>query len=595
MKATVIGAGYVGLVTGACLAELGHEVICVETDKRKIRSINESKTPFYEEGLEAILKKVRSRLKATPDLAKAIRESELSFICVGTPSRQNGSIELKQVKAVAKAIGLALRQRPGYHLVVVKSTVVPGATETTILPLLAKNSGKKAGKDFGVAMNPEFLRKGRAVYDFYHSDRIVIGGIDQRSVEELKKLYRSLKSPVVQTDLTTAEMIKYASNAFLAIKVSFINEIGNLCKALGIDVYNVARGMGYDVRIAPDFLKAGPGFGGSCFPKDIRALIVEARRLGVQPFMLEAVLKVNREQPLKLVKLARDKLGTLTRKKIGVLGLAFKENTDDLRESPAIPLIKALLKERANVYTYDPMALESAREVFGSTVYYESSAKNLAAKVEAVIVVTPWEEFADPSLYRGKMLIDSRYIFGQKIPTVLITKGSGGDEMKAVIPAAGLGTRFLPATKAQPKEMLPVVDKPTIQYVVEEAVASGIDDVLIVTGRGKRAIEDHFDKSVELENFLEAKKDQEYLNEIKKLNDLADIHYIRQGESKGLGDAIFAARKYVGDEPFAVLLGDTITLTDIPCTKRLRQIFDDYQATVIAVEEASLEKVSSTV
>jgi UDPglucose 6-dehydrogenase len=220
-------------------------------------------------------------------------------------------------------------------------------------------------------------------------------------------------------------MIKYASNVFLATKISFINEIANICKLLGISAYDVAEGMGYDKRISPYFLKAGPGFGGSCFPQDVRALIAEARILGIQPYLMQSVLKVNREQPYLLVELMRNKLGSLARKKIGVLGLAFKEDTDDIRESPSIPVIKALLAERANVYTYDPKAMEPARELFGNTVYYESSVKSLMEKIEGVIVVTPWKEFLDPSLYHGKVVVDARYIFGKKVPRGIDYEGIG--------------------------------------------------------------------------------------------------------------------------------------------------------------------------
>ncbi len=408
MKISIIGSGYVGLVTGACFAKLGNDVVCVDVDKEKVKKINNKIAPFYEKGLDDLLKEVN--LKATTDIKKAIKDTDITFICVGTPQGVMGEADLKYIDQACKDIGSALKEKEDFHVVVVKSTVPPGTTEHRIKYILEDFSKKIAYKDFGLAMNPEFLREGNAIEDFMNPDRIVIGVKDEKSKEILLNLYKDFKCPKIVVDPTTAEMIKYASNAFLAIKISFINEIGNLCKALGIDVYEVAEGIGLDKRIGKHFLRAGIGFGGSCFPKDVKALINKARELFYQPVILNAALEVNEVQPYKLVDLLEKKAGDLRGKNVTVLGLAFKPDTDDIREAPSIKIVNALLNKGAKVYVYDPKAMENFRKLFGDKVEYCSSAKDAVEKSKYILIVTEWNEFKDKNLYKGKYVFDGRRI-----------------------------------------------------------------------------------------------------------------------------------------------------------------------------------------
>ena len=364
MKISIVGSGYVGLVTGIGFAERGHNVIFLDVDKDKIELINSGKPPIYEKGLAELMEKNKNRYYATTEYEEAITKSEITFICVGTPSKDDGSIDLKYVKSASKEIGKVLADKDDFHVVVVKSTVVPGTTENVVKPIIEEKSGKKAFEDFGLAMNPEFLREGNAIEDFFNPDRIVIGVKDERTKSILEELYKPFKCPKLITDIKTAEMIKYASNAFLATKISFANEIGNICKKLGIEVYEVFRGVGLDHRINPAFFRAGIGFGGSCFPKDVKALIRKAEELGEEPRILKAVIEVNERQPLKLIKLLKKHIPNLKGKTIGVLGLAFKPDTDDVRESRAIPIVRALLEERANIIAYDPKAIDNFAKIF---------------------------------------------------------------------------------------------------------------------------------------------------------------------------------------------------------------------------------------
>ncbi|NOZ59019.1 MAG: UDP-glucose/GDP-mannose dehydrogenase family protein, partial [Euryarchaeota archaeon] len=366
MRISVIGTGYVGLVTGACFAELGNHVVCVDIDEERVEKVNRAESPIYERGLEELLRKhVPRRLRATLELAEAVASSEVTFICVGTPSGLMDYIDLKYVEQVSREIGEVLRDKDDFHVVVVKSTVVPGTTEHTVTPILEEHSGKRAGADFGVAMNPEFLREGSAVEDFLNPDRIVLGYTDERTGRILRELYRSFTCPIMETNPRTAEMIKYATNSFLAVKISFINEIGNICKLLGIDAYEVAKGLGMDHRISPHFLRAGLGFGGSCFPKDVKALVGKAKEAYYRPVILNAALEVNETQPLRLIELLERRAGSLRGRDVVVLGLAFKPGTDDMREAPSIKIIHALLTKGARVHAHDPQALENARKIFG--------------------------------------------------------------------------------------------------------------------------------------------------------------------------------------------------------------------------------------
>ena len=412
MNISIIGIGYVGLVTGVCFAELGNDVICVDVDEKKIEMINRGVSPIYEEGLEQLLVENKGRIEGTRDYEYAIRNTDVTFICVGTPSRDDGGIDLKFVKEAAEEIGKQLRSKDRWHLVVVKSTVLPGTTGGVVLPLLERHSGKKAGVDFGVAMNPEFLREGVAVRDFLEPDRIVIGYYDDKSREVLRRLYSGFSCSIVETSLSAAEMIKYASNAFLATKISFINEIGNICKKLGIDTYEVADGMGMDKRIGRAFLDSGIGWGGSCFPKDTKALVRWSEEIKEELNIVRSAIVVNEKQPLKAVELLRKHLPSLKGKTIGVLGLAFKPNTDDVRDSRSIPIVEKLLEEGATVKVFDPKAMDNFKKVFPHITCC-SSAVEVLEDCEAVLILTKWDEFRKLD-YSGKIVIDGRRVLEAK-------------------------------------------------------------------------------------------------------------------------------------------------------------------------------------
>ncbi len=408
MKISVIGSGYVGLVTGICLAEMGNDIIFVDKDEDKINNINNLIPPIYEKKLKELMTKNKNKFYATNNYEEAILNTEITFICVGTPPKPDGSIDLEYIKSASRNVGEALLEKDDFHTVVVKSTVIPGTTENIVKPLIEKTSKKIAFKDFGLSVNPEFLREGNAINDFMSPDRIVVGTHDDKTKHILDRLYRPFNCPKLFTDIKTAEMIKYVSNAFLATKISFANEIGNVCKKLNIDSYIVFRGVGLDHRINPSFFKAGIGFGGSCFPKDVKALIKKAEELGEDPKILKSVIEVNEKQPLKMIELLRKYISNLTGKKIGVLGLAFKPDTDDIRESRAIPIVKYLLKEGAKVVAYDPKAMNNFSNIFPQ-VEYVDSAKDVIAKSDVILIVTDWKEFEELD-YSGKIVIDGRRI-----------------------------------------------------------------------------------------------------------------------------------------------------------------------------------------
>ena len=411
MRVTIIGAGYVGLVTGAGLAKHRNKVTLVDIDEQRVGMINQAKAPFYEEGLEPLLQDSAGRnLRATSDIKEAIIGVDVIFLCVQTSGQGDGMIDLTHIEQAASGIGKAFRGREGHPVIVVKSTVIPGTTEKVVRPLLDGNSGKRPGMDFGLAVNPEFLREGRAVEDLLYPDRIVIGELNRESGDVLSELYRDFNAPILRVDLKTAEMIKYASNAFLATKISFINEIGNISKRLGIDVYRVAEAIGLDPRISPHFLNAGIGFGGSCLPKDVKALTGQAKELGYQPSLLESIIKVNEEQPLRLVELAEKRVEGLAWRKAAVLGLAFKPGTDDIREAPSLKIIAELLRRRASVKVYDPVAMEKVRVIFADKLEYAASADEAVSEAEMVFIVTEWSEFKNPNLYRGKKVFDGRRV-----------------------------------------------------------------------------------------------------------------------------------------------------------------------------------------
>jgi len=403
---TIIGTGYVGAVTGTCLAELGNRITFVGRNREKLDLLDSGKTPIYEPGLEELLTTNKERIKTTTDLSDAISKTDITFVCVGTPSKEDGSIDLQQINDVSVTIGKSLATSEKYHTIIVKSTVLPGTTEKLVIPILERESGKKAFIDFGVASNPEFLKEGSAVDDFFHTDRVVIGVNEKKTENILKNLYSPLKAPIFSTNIRTSEMIKYASNAFLATKISFANEIGNLCKKAGIDSYEVFQGVGLDSRINPSFFRTGIGFGGSCFPKDVRALIAHAQNLGQDPRVLTAVMKTNDDQPGKMVELLKRHMD-IAGKTIGILGLAFKPDSDDVRESRAIPVINMLLQEGAIINAFDPVAMDNFRHIISGITYAQNAEDVLSS--DAVLILTEWKDFENLD-YHGKVVIDGRRI-----------------------------------------------------------------------------------------------------------------------------------------------------------------------------------------
>jgi UDPglucose 6-dehydrogenase len=412
MEITVVGGGYVGLVTSACFANLGHTVRIIEIDSHKVEQINKGIPPIFEEGLEEILTRtIGKNLTAQSDY-KSIENSDVFFICVGTPPQEDGSANLCYLAQAAESIGAAIQGTKKYQVITVKSTVPPGTTESVVLPAVLNASGR-IRETIGFCMNPEFLREGKAIEDFQNPDRIVIGGDSQDAISTVKKVYEGVPGPVIITSLPAAEMIKYASNAFLAMKISFSNEIGNICKKLGIHVYEVMNGVGYDHRINPHFLNAGLGFGGSCFPKDVMALIRLAERNNEEPVLLSSVIEVNEKQPDRIVSLLKERISTINNKRIAILGLAFKDNTDDVRDSRAIPVIRSLLNEGADIVAYDPMATDSMKRYYPD-LQYVKSAGNALKGADACLILTEWPEFkeleSEFDTMKSRVIIEGRRI-----------------------------------------------------------------------------------------------------------------------------------------------------------------------------------------
>ena len=419
MRISVVGGGYVGLVSAVCFSELGHIVNLIEIDQEKVKSINQGRPPIYEKSLEEMLLAHLGRNMLVNASYESLPDSEIVLICVGTPPCLDGGADLSMIASCSKSIGSALQDCDGYHIVAVKSTVPPGTTERLVQPVVLSQSSKgineeaKGSQKIGFVMNPEFLREGLAVHDFMNPDRIVVGSSDQKAGDVFQKVYSGLEAPLVRTSLTAAEMIKYASNAFLATKISFSNEIGNICKCLGIDVYEVMEGVGLDHRINPHFLNAGAGFGGSCFPKDVSALMHLARDVGENPVLLNAVMEINDRQPMRMVELLEKRLGDLAGKQVAVLGLAFKNDTDDARESRAIPVISELRMRGANVRGYDPKANSSMSKVFPDIKYCACPAEALKG-ADACLVMTEWPEFSsiqeEFDLMKSRVIIEGRKI-----------------------------------------------------------------------------------------------------------------------------------------------------------------------------------------
>ncbi|HEY4131896.1 MAG TPA: UDP-glucose/GDP-mannose dehydrogenase family protein [Gemmatimonadaceae bacterium] len=405
MHIAVIGTGYVGLVTGACFAEFGVNVTCVDIDEQKIARLQEGIMPIYEPGLDSLVEKNTraGRLKFTTNLKDAVEESLVVFLAVGTPPKEDGSADLQYVEAATRTIA---KHMNGYKVIVTKSTVPVGTGER----LRKLISHERPDARFGIASNPEFLREGAAIGDFMRPDRVVIGSKDPEAIAIMKDLYRPLyliETPVVITSLEASELTKYAANAFLATKISFINEIANLCDEIGCDVHAVARGIGMDNRIGKKFLHPGPGFGGSCFPKDTSALATIAREYGAPVQIVESVIEVNRRQRLRMIPKIEKLVDGIKGKSIAVLGLSFKPETDDMRDAPSIEIINALIEGGATIRAYDPVAIEMARECLPSTVVYAKDEYEAIEGADALVFMTEWNQFRALNMERVRDLMRS--------------------------------------------------------------------------------------------------------------------------------------------------------------------------------------------
>lgn len=424
MKIAIVGSGYVGLVAAGCFAELGNKVVCVDNDANKLAELNAGNTPIHEEHLPELLARHRGvRLSFSGSIAEAVRQSSIIFIAVGTPPAESGEADLSYVEAVAREIAQAL---DSYKIIVEKSTV-PVYTCEWVRKVIAMNSG---GQRFDVVSNPEFLREGTAVTDFFYPDRIIVGADSEPAAKMLRELYLPLTGggyyrradalprpagvttppPLIVTDSKSAELTKHACNAFLAMKISFINAVANLCESVGADVTQVCEGMGRDSRIGSRFLNPGLGYGGSCFPKDVMAFRAVAKERGYEFGLLTEVMKINDEQRRRFLKKVRNALWNLRGKRLGVLGLAFKGGTDDIRESPAIEIVKLLLKEGCSITAYDPAAIPRAREVFGEAVRYADDPYAVAEDAHALLILTDWKEFASLNLERLAQTLKPRLI-----------------------------------------------------------------------------------------------------------------------------------------------------------------------------------------
>ena len=412
MKLSIIGTGYVGLVTGTCFAEVGHQVICVDNDAAKVKMLQAGGIPIYEPGLEALVKKnvAAGRLQFTASIAEGVRNSDVIFIAVPTPPQPDGSVDLSYIERVARDIAGAMTS---YKIVVDKSTV-PVKTGEKVAETIKRYCAAKV--EFDVVSNPEFLREGFAVGDLMKPDRVVIGVASPRPAPAMREIYTPFNAPIIVTDINSAELIKHAANSFLALKISYINAIANICEAAGANVQEVAHGIGLDERIGRRFLNAGIGFGGSCFPKDLSAFIKISEQVGYEFKLLKEVQRINADQMERFVKKITDTLWVLKDKKIGVLGLAFKQNTDDVRSSPAIDLCQRLLKDGATLRVHDPKAMDKAKSLLPN-VNYVDDMNAVADGCDALVIATEWEEFKQLDLARAKkglthpILFDGRNLF----------------------------------------------------------------------------------------------------------------------------------------------------------------------------------------
>ncbi len=412
-KISVIGTGYVGLVTGTCFADIGHQVICLDINVHRIEQLIKGIMPIYEPGLKQIVEEnvQAERLSFTTSYADALKEAEFAFIAVGTPSSEDGEADMRYVKQAVDSIVANLDHR----IIIVNKSTVPVGTGDWVAEIIKDQNGLDA-PGFSIVSNPEFLREGSAVNDFMQPDRVVLGSTDLDAANEVAELYEPLRSPIMITDLRTAEMIKYASNAFLATRISFINEMANICESLGADVREVARGMGMDKRIGPLFLDAGLGWGGSCFPKDVKALTHMANTRGAHPQLLQAVMDINQNQRSRTVQKLEKALGDLKGRRIGILGLSFKPNTDDTRDAPALDIIRMLLEKGAKVQAYDPQAMQASKDEIPA-LDLRQNPYEVAEGADALLLATEWNEFKSLNFVeikvnmRGNVIFDGRNLW----------------------------------------------------------------------------------------------------------------------------------------------------------------------------------------
>lgn len=407
MKVAVVGTGYVGLVTGVCLSAIDHEVICIDSNKDKVKMMQEGTSPIYEPGLEELMQEniQKGTLKFTFSHEEGFKGADIIFIAVGTPQMEDGSANLQYVKSVAESIGEYIDS----NVVVVTKSTVPVGTNDFVKRTIMENLKKDV--DVKIASNPEFLREGSAVYDTFHGDRIVIGTEDEETAVILEEMYKPLGIEVFKTDIYSSEMIKYASNAFLATKISFINEVSNICERLGANVEDVAEGMGYDKRIGRAFLNAGIGYGGSCFPKDTHALVQIAGGVEYDFNLLKSVIEVNNNQQKIMMEKIKFRIKNLNEKKVAILGLAFKPNTDDMREAAAIVLVNSLIEEGAEVVAYDPIAMENAKKYLNIKTKYANSMEEALEGADITVIVTEWDEFKNMDFTVLKRLMNTPIIF----------------------------------------------------------------------------------------------------------------------------------------------------------------------------------------
>ena len=422
MKIAIIGLGFVGLSLTSVLASKGFNVVGIDVDKEKCRNISNGVLPFFEPDLEKTLKKgLKNKLQIENDVS-VVQDCDLIFVTVGTPQNKTGAIDLSIIKKAMKSLGKSIRKTKKQHIILVKSTVVPGTMKDVILPILENNSKKKAGKDFGLISNPEFLQESTAIRDTEFPHAVVLGGYKTKFMKNIEKFFTKLhpKTPIIITNHQTAEMIKYANNSFLATKISFINQLSNICQKIpGANIDDIAKTIGLDPRIGKLFLNAGPGYGGSCLPKDMKALIKFAKIAGVKPTLLNAVEDVNTKQLEEVISIAKKKLGILESKKITILGTSFKPNTDDIRDSIAIELIKKLLKRKVKVTVHDPRAIDNTKNEFKKKINYAKSISDAILGSQCVIIMTQWKQYEkltnnDFKQMKKKLIIDCRRMLAEK-------------------------------------------------------------------------------------------------------------------------------------------------------------------------------------